>query len=81
MNREINHLFITLDELRKILPASIEKTGEASELAKEISGEFDQEISTDLENIQVKLSELLDDIDSSIGGGRTLKDDEEELEK
>jgi len=81
MSSEINKLFKTLKELQKLLNNSIDKAGEASELAEELSGEFDQEISTDMEAIQEKLRSILDDLDSSYEEARTLWDDELVMEK
>ncbi len=81
MNEDIRKLFISLRELRKLLIVSIDKAGEASELAEEISGEFDQEISTDMEELQDKLNRLLEDMDASYEEARTLLDDEDHLEK
>ena len=81
MSNEIHPLFRSLKELRKLLAASVEKAGEASAYAHDLGGEFDQEISTDMGTIQEKLSEILDDLDSSIGESKTLLDDEKAMEK
>lgn len=80
MSREINKLFIYLEQLRKMLEGTIEKAGEASALAAEIGGEFEQELSTDLDSMQVAIQGLLDDLDSAIDEGKTLWEDEEALE-
>jgi len=80
MSREINKLFIYLEQLRKMLEGTIEKTGEASALAAEIGGEFEQELSTDLDSMQVAIQGLLDDLDSAIDEGKTLWEDAEALE-
>jgi hypothetical protein len=80
MSREINQLFIFLEQLRKMLEESVEKTSEASALASEIGGEFEQELSTDLDAIQAGLQGLLDDLGSAIDEGKTLWDDEKALE-
>ena len=81
MSREINKLFTSFDELRKLLYASIDKAGESSELAEELSGDFDQEISTDLEALQMKLSSILEELDVTYDEARVLWDDERQLEK
>ena len=81
MSSEINKLFKILKELQNLLNNSIDKAGEASELAEELSGEFDQEISTDMEAIQQNLRNMLDDLDSSYEEARTLRDDERVMEK
>jgi hypothetical protein len=80
MSREINQLFIYLGQLRQMLKETGEKTGETSALAAEIGGEFEQELSTDLDSIQVVIEELLDNLDSAIDEGKTLWEDEEALE-
>jgi hypothetical protein len=80
MSREINQLFIYLEQLRKMLEETGEKTGEASTLAAEIGGEFEQELSTDLDSMQVAIEGLLEDLDSAIDEGKTLWEDEEALE-
>jgi division protein CdvB (Snf7/Vps24/ESCRT-III family) len=80
MSIEINQLFIYLEQLRKMLEEIEEKIGEASALAVEISGEFEQELSTDLDEMQVSIRGLLDDLDSAIDEGKTLWEDEKALE-
>ena len=81
MSSEINKLFKTLKELQNLLNDSIDKAGEVSELAEELSGEFDQEISTDMDAIQLKLRNILDDLDASYEEAGTLWDDEIVMEK
>ena len=80
MSSEINQLFIYLGQLQKMLTETIEKTGEASELAAEIGGEFEQELSTDLESMQASIQNLKDDLDSVIDEGKTLWEDENALD-
>jgi regulator of replication initiation timing len=80
MSRDINKLFVYLEQLRKMLEETVEKTGETSALAAEIGGEFEQELSTDLDSLQVAVQDLLDDLDSAIDEGKTLWKDNEELE-
>ena len=63
-----------------MLEETVEKTGETSALAAEIGGEFEQELSTDLDSIQVTIQDLLDDLDSAIDEGKTLWEDEKKLE-
>ena len=80
MSREINQLFIALTQLRNSLDDTIDKARYASGLATEIGGEFEQELSTDLEQLRTTIEELLEDLDSSIDEGKTLWEDEEALE-
>jgi hypothetical protein len=80
MSREINQLFIALEQLRKSLEETIDKARYASGLATEIGGEFEQELSTDLDELRTSIEELLDDLDSSIDEGKTLWEDEEATE-
>jgi methyl-accepting chemotaxis protein len=81
MNEEMQKLFRIINELKKLLNDSAEKAGEASELAEDLSGEFDQEISTDMDEIQEKLNNLLDDLNSLYEESRTLSDDEDQMEQ
>lgn len=80
MSTEITQLLINLERLQKMIAETIEKTGEASELAAEIGGEFEQELSTDLDSMQGSFQNLLDDLDSVIDEGKTLWEDEEALD-
>ncbi|MFH1180318.1 MAG: hypothetical protein V1710_08155 [Candidatus Bathyarchaeota archaeon] len=80
MSGEINQLFVALEQLRKLLGDAIDKANEATGFADEIGGEFEQELSTDLDEIQTTLQELLDDLDTSIDEGKTLWEDEESME-
>ncbi len=80
MSTEINHLFIALEQLRKMIEDSISKADEAADYADEIGGEFEQELSSDLDTLQVTLQEILDELGASIDEGKTLWDDEVSLE-
>ena len=80
MSREINELFIALEQLRKSLKDTIDKARIASEMADEIGGEFEQELSTDLDSVRESIEEILDDLDSSMEEAKTLWDDEEDME-
>jgi hypothetical protein len=80
MSAEIINLFIKFEELRVILNKTVDKINETSKLAFEIGGEFEQELSTDLDSIQVDLERLLDDLDSTINEAKTLSEDYIELE-
>jgi hypothetical protein len=80
MSREINLLFICLEQLRKMLEETNEKAREASALAAEIGGEFEQELSTDLGSLKVQIEKLLENLDDVIEEGKTLRDDEESME-
>ena len=80
MSENISQLFIILKQLRKMIEETVEKTGEASKIAVEISGEFEQELSTDLDSLQVELQGHLDDLDSIIDEGETLREDSNLME-
>jgi len=80
MSRDISQFFVILKQLRKMLEETVEKTGVASNIAVEISGEFEQESSTDLDMLQVELQRLLDDLDSIIEEGETLRNDSNLME-
>ena len=80
MSREINLLFLALEQLRKILGDAMDKAVYASGLAAEISGDFEQELSTDLDDMSASIEELLDALDTSIDEGKTLWEDESLLD-
>jgi division protein CdvB (Snf7/Vps24/ESCRT-III family) len=80
MSREINLLFIALEQLKKILENAMEKANQASGLAAEISGDFEQELSTDLDDMSTSIEELLEALDTSIDEGKTLWEDESLLD-
>jgi len=63
-----------------MLEETVETTGVASKMAVEISGEFEQELSTDLDSLQVSLQGHLDNLDSVIDEGKTLWEDVNMLE-
>ena len=75
MSDEIYRLFAILDKLRLTLRNSINMAEEASGYADKIGGEFQQELGTDLDDIQESLQELLDELDESIEEAKTLRDD------
>lgn len=79
MSREINLLFISLEQLREILVNASDKTSYAYGIATEISGDFEQELSTDLDELKAKIDELLEDLDNYIDEGKTLWEDDREL--
>ncbi len=58
-----------------------EEARKASIIAAELSGEFEQEISTDLDSIQVEIDKVIDDLDAALEEGKTLREDHIELEK
>lgn len=80
MSIEINQLFKALHELRASIENIIDKARYASSLAAEIGGDFEQDLSGELDELRVSIEELLDDLDVSIDEGRTLWEDEESLE-
>ena len=75
MSDEIYRLFAVLDKLRMTLRNSISMAHEASTYTDKIGGEFQQELGTDLDDIQESLQELLDELDESIEEAKTLRDD------
>jgi len=80
MSDEIYRLFAILDKLRLTLRNSINMAEEASGYADKIGGEFQQELGTDLDDIQESLQGLLDELDESIEEANTLRDDFESME-
>lgn len=81
MSQDINQLFIILKRLKKMLMNTNEEARKASIIAAELSGEFEQEISTDLDSIQVEIDKVIDDLDAALEEGKTLREDHIELEK
>lgn len=81
MSQDINQLFIILKRLKKMLMDTNEEAKKASSIAAKLSGEFEQEISTDLDSIQVEIDKIIDDLDSTLEEGKTLREDHIELEK
>ncbi len=80
MSTEINELFLSLEQLRKMLESAWDKAGIASVQAAEIGGEFEQEVSTDIDGVQVAIRAIADNLDSMIEEARTLGDDFDEME-
>ena len=81
MSSEIEQFMLKLEQLKRDMETSWEKTGEASVMAFELDGEFRQEISTDLDGLQVSLRELADNLDSVIDEVRTLREDSDLMEE
>jgi division protein CdvB (Snf7/Vps24/ESCRT-III family) len=80
MSRTINQLFISLEQLKTAIEDIMDKTRYASSLASEIGGDFEQELSSDLDELRISFEELRDNLDASIDEGKTLWEDEEALE-
>ena len=81
MSSEIEQFMLKLEQLKRDMETSWEKTGEVSVIAFELDGEFRQEISTDLDGLQVSLMELVDNLNSVIDEARTLREDSELMEE
>ncbi len=81
MSSEIEQFMLKLGRLKSELEDSWAKIGEASAMAFELDGEFRQEISTDLDGLQVSLRELADNLDTVIDEARTLREDSELMEE
>ena len=64
-----------------MLEEAWDKAGIASAQAAEIGGEFEQEISTDVDGIQGSLRSITDDLESMMDEARTLWEDFNEMEK
>jgi len=52
----------------------------AKKISAELSGSFEQEISTDLEELQANIREIFDNLESVISEAKTLRKDFNELE-
>jgi hypothetical protein len=80
MSTEIIDLFLSLKQLRQMLEEAWDRAGIASDQAAEIGGEFEQEISTDLDGVQGSVRTITEDLDSMMDEARTLWDDFDEME-
>ncbi len=80
MSSEVNVLFVTLEQLRMTLEETWDKTGIAASQSADLGGEFEQEISTDLDRIQGAIRQVTDDLDSVIEESKTLWEDYDEVE-
>lgn len=80
MSSDLNKMFISLEQLKKLLENAHEKAGTASMQGVELGGEFEQETSTDLDGLQVAIQGLMDDLDSIIVEAKTLWEDFDEME-
>lgn len=69
-----------MDQLRKMLEEAWDKAGVAAIQAADLGGEFEQEISTDIDGVQVAIRQIADDLDSMIEEAKTLGEDSEEME-
>jgi hypothetical protein len=81
MSREINELFIVLEELRGVLETALDKSNEASLMSTELSGEWQEDFATHLDDISVRIRQLTVDMDGLIDEGKTIWDDWEEDEE
>lgn len=68
-----------IEELLEIVKKSREKAGECSRFVQDLGGEFEQEISTDLEDFEMRLQEIWSDLDTVLGEAKTLKGDRDEI--
>ena len=81
MSSKIKELFISLKQLRQLLADAKDKAVDTSGQAAEIGGEFEQEISTDIDSVHDSISAILDELDSMIEEANTLWDDSDEMEE
>jgi hypothetical protein len=85
MSREINLMFIALEELREALEKALDKSNEVSLIATDLSGEWEEDFATHFDDISVRIRELTDDMDNLIEEGKSIwddwKSDEKELRK
>lgn len=81
MSTEIIELFRSLTQLRNTLEEAWDKAGITSAQAAEIGGEFEQEISTDIDGVQGSIRSITDDLESMMDEARTLWGDFDEMEK
>jgi chromosome segregation ATPase len=68
-----------IEELLDLVKKSKEKAAEVSRFVQNLGGEFEQEISTDLEDFEVRLQEIWNELDTVLGEAKTLKSDRDEI--
>jgi uncharacterized protein YoxC len=77
---ETKPLFDALKELADTLRRAHDSSQEASEEATKYGGEWEQETSTDLDEVTVRIRTLMEDVESITREARTLRDDADEEE-
>lgn len=79
MSKETAEAIRHIEELLDLVKKSKEKAGEGSRFVQDFGGEFEQEISTDLEDFEMRLQEIWNDLDTVLGEAKTLKGDRDEI--
>jgi len=77
---KVKNLFLELDSLDSLLRKVINKTRFITNVTSEIGGEIEQELGTDILELESAIEILLEDLESIISEGKTLRNDNEELE-
>jgi len=77
---KVKNLFLELDSLDSLLRKVINKTRFIANVTSEIGGEIEQELGTDISELESAIEILLEDLESIISEGKTLRNDNEELE-
>jgi Sec-independent protein translocase protein TatA len=78
---DVESFFGKLKELASSLGDAHAKAQEASEEADRFGGEWQQELSTDLDDVTVRIRDLISDLETIMREGRTLLDDYDVEEK
>jgi len=78
---EVEELLGKIEEIRSRLEEAREGISSASLGAASLGGEWEQETSRDLDGIEVRLRELISDLDDIIGEAKTMRADSGVMEE
>ena len=80
MSHEINLILNSLEQTKEFLEMAWEKANEVSLIGNELGGEWEQEIASDMDTLQIKVRDMIDNILDIIEEGKTLLEDWKEQE-
>jgi hypothetical protein len=80
MSHEINLILNSLEQTKEFLEMAWDKANEVSSLGNELGGEWEQEIASDMDTLQIKVRDMIDNILDIIEEGKTLFEDWKEQE-
>jgi len=79
MSEDISELIVELNQLLDVIDEAKNRTIELSLRMRHIGGEFEQEVSIDLESFNTRLQDIWNDMDVVLQEAKTLQNDREEL--
>lgn len=75
MSHEINLLFDSLEQTKEFLEMDWDKANEVGLLGNELGSEWEKEIASDKNALQIKVRDMIDNIIDIIEEGKTLLKD------